>query len=88
MAIVAYLSSPYTPRLHGKSKHSFVPFERGSHASIAEYGRRHKEKTMSVYKDEVMRAAMEDTTPPCNRYNVSTAKHRECKNCKLAEPSK
>ena len=63
-----------------------MPFERGSNASIAAYGRRHKESTMSVYKDEVMRAAMEDTTRR-NRQQVSTAKHRERKNCGVAELS-
>ena len=88
MAIVAYFSFPYTPRPHGNSKHSFVLFENGAHAGIAAYGRRHKESTMSVYKDEVMRAAMEDTTPPHNRQQVSTAKHKERKNCRIAKPSK
>ena len=28
MSIVAYLGPPYTPRPHGNSKHSFVPFEK------------------------------------------------------------
>ena len=72
MAIVGDLGPPYTPRPHGNGKHSFVPFERGSHANIAAYGRGHKESRMRVYKDEVMRAAIKDNSQSTASFDRET----------------
>ena len=49
------------------------------HTIIAGYGHRHQETTVNVYKDEMLIADLDNTTPAHNRQQVASAQHRERK---------
>ena len=87
LAIVSYLGPAYEPRVHGNAKHTLVPYQRTSHSSINLYGRRHKERTLHVYQDEVIRADSENSSPRC-RQQVAAAKFRNRQLYGLTDSSK
>ena len=88
LAIVSYLGPPYEPRVHGNAKNTVVPYQRSSHSSLESFGKRYKERTFNVYQEDLLRADLEDSTPPRSRQQVADAKYRERKACGASDCSK